>query len=97
MLVKRKITTAIASVALAASGVLIAGAAPAAAATSCQTWFDEKTHGGVCYGTKAKYRVHAECFDGVIKDSPWVTAGNWTYSYCSGHDGWKTAVIKFKL
>lgn len=93
MRVNRGIASAIASVALAAGGILAAGAAPASAASACQTWSDANTFGASCSGS-GQIRVHAICVDGASKYSPYVNAGQWTYAYCSGHGGWKSASIQ---
>lgn len=94
MFVKRKIITVLASIALAAGGVLAAGASPAAA-YSCQTWFDENTYGGYCDGILNSYRVHAICGDGTRKNSLWVSSGHWTYAYCSGHKGFSYGAFDY--
>jgi hypothetical protein len=94
MLAKRRITTALASIALAAGGILAVGASPAAAYT-CQHWQDDNTYGATCSGISNQFRVHATCNDGASKYSPWKSSGEWTYAYCSGHRGIRTATVQF--
>jgi hypothetical protein len=94
MRIKRRIATAVASVAVAAGGLLAGGASPAAAA-SCTSWDDVNTVGVNCSGFSGQVRVVATCKDNVVKRGLWVSPGSWSYAYCSGHGGWKSYLRQF--